>query len=111
MYTEGVFFLAYALMRVIESGACHPKRLSPLMLKIAGLGVLGILISCFFSIAAIRQMLESPRAGASSYFHKLAASPIFGFGDAQETMTSILRLFSNDLLGTGCYFRRMEQLS
>jgi len=104
MYTEGIFLLAYALLRIIESGTWRPKTLLPLGYKMAGLGTVGILISSFFSIAAIQQMLESPRAGASSYFHKLAASPIFGFGGAQEIMTSILRLFSNDLLGTGAHF-------
>jgi uncharacterized membrane protein YfhO len=104
MYTEGIFLLAYTLLRIIESGTWRPKMLLPLGYKMISLGALGILTSSFFSIAAIQQMLESPRAGASSYFHKLAALPIFGFGNAQENMTSILRLFSNDLLGTGANF-------
>ncbi len=104
MYTEGLFLLAYALLRIIESGNWRPTRLPPLLLKMAGLGVLGLLVSSLFSVAAILQMLESPRAGASSYFHALATSPIFSFGNAQETMTAVLRLFSNDLLGTGAAF-------
>jgi uncharacterized membrane protein YfhO len=104
MYTEGMFLLAYALLRIVESDARRPKKLLPLLLKMGGLGVLGVVISSFFSIAAIQQMLDSPRAGASSYASKLAAAPVFGFGNAQENMTSILRLFSNDLLGTGAAF-------
>jgi uncharacterized membrane protein YfhO len=104
MYTEGTFLLAYAALRIAETDAWRFKKLSPLLLKMVSLGTVGILISSFFSIAAVQQMLESPRAGASSYVNKLAASPVFGFGDAQENMTSILRLFSNDLLGTGANF-------
>ncbi len=104
LYTEGLFLIAYALLRIFETGSWRPNRLVPLVGKMAGLGTLGILISSLFSIAAIQQMLESPRAGASSYVNKLAGSPVFGFGDAQQNMTSILRLFSNDLLGTGANF-------
>ncbi len=33
MYTEGLFLLAYALLRIIESGNWRPTRLPPLLLK------------------------------------------------------------------------------
>src|SRR5207249_8971699 len=75
------------------------------LVRIAGLGILGVLISSFFLFADILQMLERPRVGGeSSYFSKLLSTPILGVGGKMHNATAILRFFSSDIIGTGSFF-------
>jgi uncharacterized membrane protein YfhO len=105
MFTESVFLLIYAVCRIIETNAVQKKMLTFLGLKIIGLGAIGILGSCFFSIGAIQQMLDSPRVGGdSSFFKVLLSRPIFSLQEEWLNVTAIMRLFSNDLPGNGSHF-------
>jgi len=107
MFTESIFLLFYALCRIIETDAVKNKARAPLPLfiKMIGLGAIGILGSCFFSIGAIQQMLDSPRGGGdASFFKTLLARPIFSVQEEWLNVTAIMRLFSNDLLGIGSRF-------
>ncbi len=105
MFTESIFLLIYAVCRIIETNAVQKKMLAPLGLKMIGLGAIGILCSCFFSIGTIQQMLDSPRVGGDSSFLKtLLARPIFGLQEEWLNVTAVMRPFSNDLPGIGSHF-------
>ncbi len=106
MYLHGVLLAIYIVVRLIEDGAWKPEKWAPLMAKLTGLGTLGILISAFIAIALLQEMLNSPRVGGNASYHQLmASSPIFGFADAWQNITSLTRLFSDDLIGIGSKFQ------
>jgi uncharacterized membrane protein YfhO len=105
MFTESIFLAIYVVFRIIETGAVRAKTLVPLGVKVMGLGIIGIVCSSFFSIGTLQQMLDSPRvSGDSSFFKTLLSRPIFGFQEEWLNVTAVMRLFSNDLAGTGSLF-------
>jgi uncharacterized membrane protein YfhO len=106
LYLYGVFFLIYVLFRYFSEKEWNPKQFSGLMLKLIGLGLLGVAISGVFFFSNVQQLIESPRvSGESSYFQKLSSTPFLSTSDANSNVTSIMRLFSSDLLGTGLSFK------
>ncbi|HEV8284540.1 MAG TPA: YfhO family protein [Chitinophagaceae bacterium] len=106
LFPVSIFLFIYILFRYYLVHSFNIKRLGLLLAKVAGLGVLGILLSSFFLFADILQMLESPRVGGeSSYFSRLLSAPIFGFGDKLHNVTAVMRFFSSDALGTGSDFK------
>jgi uncharacterized membrane protein YfhO len=107
LYVYGLFLLIYTILRYFEDGKNTSfKPLFVLIGKMAGLGVLALLMSAIFSIPDIVQLLESPRgSGSSSYFDTLSSKSIFGFEQSIHNKTFLSRLFSNDLMGTGVNFK------
>ncbi len=102
----GLFLASYMLFRYFSESAFNFKRLAFLFLKIFVLGLLGILISSFFLVPNIIQMLESPRVGGDvSYFSKLMSAPVFGLEKRIHNITAVLRFFSSDMAGTGSNYR------
>lgn len=72
-----------------------------LMLKLAGLGALGLAMNAIFIINPLITMLGSPRVGGdASYANKLLSHPVFSLADPLEYLTAASRLFSVDILGT-----------
>lgn len=105
-YQLGILLLAYAAARHVSSGRPSSYSFPVLLLRIAGLGLLGIAISAAASLPAALEMLQSPRVGGrSGLSHILLHAPVLGLGDARLYATEILRLFGSDLLGTGSGFR------
>ena len=106
LFIIGLFLLIYILFRFFYENDFDAKKLGVLVLKTAGLGLLGVSISSFFLFSNILQMLESPRvSGESSYFSKLMAAPVFGTEGELHNVTALLRLFSSDILGTGSDYK------
>jgi len=106
LYMYGLFFLIYIIFRYIEEKGFEFKKLIFLMLKILALGIAGVLISAVFMLPELDQMLNSPRvSGDVSYFNKLVSWPVFGFESMHHYGTSVMRLFSSDILGTGSSFK------
>ena len=105
LYSFSVFLFTYTLFRFFsESGFDFRKQIF-LLLKMAGLGLLGILINCTFIISPVMQMINSPRvSGGVGYFNALKALPLFVFEHTIHYVTALMRLFSSDLLGTGSKF-------
>ena len=105
MYLHGIFLVLYIGLRLLESGTWNPRKTAILLAKLAGLGCIGLLLSAFMSIASIHEMLNSPRVGGNaSYAKKLAAGGLFALTDQWQLFTTVMRLFSNDLIGTGSKF-------
>jgi len=106
LYTFGSFLILYALFRFIDEKGFQWKTLSRLLLRIAVLGMLGISIGAIFMLPDMLRMIESPRvSGDAGYFNALRSAPVFGFGSPIHNITAGLRFFSNDILGTGSWFR------
>jgi uncharacterized membrane protein YfhO len=101
-----LFLTAYILFRYFDDHRFNFKELIFLFLKVAGLGLLGVLISSFFLFPDIIQMLESPRVGGdSSNFSRLLSTPPFSFGGKSHNVSALMRFFSNDMMGTGSDYK------
>jgi uncharacterized membrane protein YfhO len=100
LYTSSMFLFIYFLFRHFSSDNPGKKLFIPHLLKMCGLGFLGILISSFILAGNIQNIIESPRVtGNFSYFHILKSIPIFTFENPEHYVTALLRFFSNDLMG------------
>ncbi len=101
-----LFFAPYAAIRLLDESGGGTKGLAGFLLSFAGLSLLGVAIGGVFLLPDLRQMLQSPRAaGAASRFRTLSAMPLFRPSDPVQGVTALLRLYSNDLLGTGSDYR------
>jgi uncharacterized membrane protein YfhO len=106
LFHYGLFLALYAILRMYQDGTLSPKRAGILLAQMVGLGVVGLLASAPFLLENIVQMLESPRgAGGNSYAAILSSTPAFKTADATLFGTSVMRLFSSDMLGTGNDFK------
>jgi hypothetical protein len=106
MYVYGLFLAGYAILRLVQTGEYDLKSGALFFAKMAGLGVLGILLSGPFMMENVIQLLESPRgSGNTSYASVLSAAPMFGTVDQFQLGTAIMRFFSSDLLGAGSNFK------
>lgn len=106
MYVYGLFLAGYAVLRMVQVGGYDMKSGALLFAKMAGAGVLGILISGPFMLENVVQLLESPRgSGNTSYASILKAAPMFGTVDQFQLGTAVTRFFSSDLLGAGSNFK------
>ena len=106
LYVYGLFLTTYAILRLYQTEDLISRKGAILFLKLAGLGVLGLLLSGTFLIENIVQYLESPRgSGANSYAHILQHTKLFSVSSKDELATAILRSFSSDIIGTGNDFK------
>ena len=106
LFLYGLFLIIYFLFRFFTSDQRTTKDFFNLVIKLAALTLLGLLISSFFFWSSVQVLLDSPRVGGSSgYFNKLLAAPVFGLGDSNQIMTTILRFFSSDILGHGTNYK------
>jgi len=102
LYVYGFFIACYAVLRLFHTGTFSAKNVISIFAKMIGLGIIGMLLSGPFLIENIFQLLESPRgSGNTSFTHSLSSAPIFAIADKVLLGTSVMRFFSNDLLGTG----------
>lgn len=106
LYVYGLFLIVYFLFRYIYENGTQWKGLIMLSVKLSLLTVLGLGMGSVFLFSNLKQMLESARvSGDTTYFDTLTTAPILGMADSQNYMTTILRAFSSDILGTGLNFR------
>lgn len=102
LYVYGIFMITYVLLRQAQSGTLSLKSTGLVFLQMIGLGVLGMLLSAPLMIENIFQLLESPRgSGTNSYASVLLAQPMFATADKVQFGTSVMRLFSSDMVGSG----------
>ncbi len=67
--------------------------------------MLGVGLSAIVTIGGFYSLLNSPRgSGTASLVGKLSSSPIFQLERPPHYITAALRLYANDLLGTGSAF-------
>lgn len=106
LYVYGLFLIVYMLFRYIYDNGTQWKGLIILASKMALLTVLGLGMGAVFLFSNLKQMLESARvSGEAMYFDTLANTTVLSLADSQNYMTTILRFFSSDILGTGLNFR------
>ena len=105
LYLYSVFLFTYALFRILSDNTLSLKESILFLLKLAGFGAVGVGMSTVFTYNLLLKMLNSPRVsgdvGATS---GLMSFPVFKSVDLIEGVTSFLRFFSNDLMGTGNNF-------
>ncbi len=106
MLSYGIFLVGYALFRHLQLGKFNIATIGSIYIRMFAAGAIGLLISGPFMFQNIVQMLNSPRgSGLTSYTKQLISEPVFGFADRLQMGTSLLRFFSNDLLGSGSNFK------
>jgi len=106
LYMDTVFLAAYATLRFWEERGPLGRAYAVFLTKLAGLWALGVLMGAVYVMTGVLQMLQSPRvSGEVSLFSKLAAKQILETNTFGQSLTILLRLFSNDLLGAGSAFR------
>ncbi len=106
VYLYGLFLITYFLFRFLTDESFNLKRCVSIIFQLAGLTVLGLLISSFFLFVNIQTLLDSPRvSGNSAYFQKLMSNPLFALADPMHYTTAIMRAFSNDMIGNGSNFK------
>ncbi|MGQ0826845.1 MAG: YfhO family protein, partial [Bacteroidota bacterium] len=107
LYIYGLFISIYACVRILEdTEEARLKDFLGIFGKMIFYGFLGIALSSFFLFENVLQLIESPRgSGGNSYFDTLSSTPILATGDLVQNSTSIMRLFSSDLIGSGINFK------
>lgn len=100
-----VFLAIYSFVRFISENDGKIKGYFSLVLKMAGLGVLAVALNAPRAITNFLTMYESPRvSGSSSQAHLLISNPEVIDGYLRR-VTTTLRFFGNDLLGSGSEFK------
>lgn len=108
IFTFGLFILSYALFRFFTHPP-HQTTILQLLGRIILAGAVGLLLAGPFLLENIFQLLESPRgSGPDSYFSKLSSSPMFALANKVEFGSTVMRMFSNDMLGTGNSFTGVQ---
>ncbi len=101
---DGLFLFTYSLVRYFDVRDGKIKGYFLMLLKMVGLGILAIFLNAPRALPNFLKMYFSPRiAGDSSLAHQLIANPEQIDGHLRF-VTTILRFFANDLLGTGSDF-------
>ncbi len=106
IYLYGLFLIIYMIFRFLTDDTPRFKNFLSLVLKMAGLTILGLLIGSVFFIPNLQRLIDSPRVtGNSSYFMTLMSKPVFSLASHDHYVTSIMRAFGNDLIGNGSNFK------
>jgi uncharacterized membrane protein YfhO len=106
VYILGIFLLIYSIFRILDEDRYKIKDIFTLYLKLTGAGILGLAMVAPFLTNDLLRIMDSPRIGGEAgYSNQLMAGPIFSFGSFNHNITAVLRLFSNDILGTGSDYK------
>jgi uncharacterized membrane protein YfhO len=106
IYLYGLFLIFYTLFRFFTDDAPALKPFIKLVATMAGLTLLGILISSVFFFPNLQRLIDSPRVtGNSSYFETLMSKPVFSLAPSDHYVTAVMRSFGNDLLGNGSNYK------
>ncbi|MBN2756490.1 MAG: YfhO family protein, partial [Bacteroidales bacterium] len=82
-----------------------PKEFGLLLSKMIGFGILGLAINSVNIVRGFYKMFFSPRvSGSASYTDVLTSGVNTGIDYSSNFATSLLRFFSNDILGNGSNF-------
>ncbi|RJP94752.1 MAG: hypothetical protein C4518_02710 [Desulfobacteraceae bacterium] len=105
LYLYSVFLFTYALLRMLSEPESNVKNSIAFLFKLAGAGAIGVGMNAVFSYNNLLEMINSPRvSGDVQAGAKLVSGSVFSIVDRFQGVTSIMRLFSNDLMGTGSHY-------
>lgn len=106
LYLCAIFLLLYVPARLFGQYGWHPGIILRISLQFAAAAVLGISVAAVFVLPSLYAMLNSPRgSGTSSLLVHLRSTLPFTFESSRHYITSVLRPFANDILGTAEAFR------
>jgi Bacterial membrane protein YfhO len=106
LYLCALFLCFYVPVRLTGRFPRQPLPLFRVSLLLAGAALLGVGLSAIVSMGNFYALVNSPRgSGPTSMFHVLSSVPVFGFESPLHYTTAILRIFANDMVGTGSDFR------
>lgn len=109
LFTYGLFILFYGAFRFLQENDFDKKKFFGLYGKLIMAGAIGLLISGPLLLENIFQVLESPRgSGGDSYFNKLVNSALFATSNKVEFGSSVMRMLSSDILGSGNSFSGIQ---
>lgn len=99
------FLFFYSTFRFINDNGFNIKKLVVLYGKLAGIGILAFGLAAIFVLPVFIGIIYSPRVGGdAAYFNTLLQQSVFGMVDKTILTSTIMRLFSNDLIGSGSFF-------
>ncbi|MDO9262367.1 MAG: YfhO family protein, partial [Desulfosalsimonadaceae bacterium] len=102
LYLYTVFLFTYALLKILSEHEPDVKGAILFLFKLAGAGAIGVGMSTVFSFNDLLAMINSPRVSGDVQARAgLLSTSVFSVVDPLQGVTSIMRLFSNDLMGTG----------
>lgn len=105
VFVIGLLLGVYSICRMLDVYAFNWKKTGITLLKMAGLGALGLGMSGIMLLPQVDQMLNSPRVlGDASFFDSLGDKSMFSLVDAKQGITIIGRMFANDFFGTASKF-------
>ncbi|MFW5804163.1 MAG: YfhO family protein, partial [bacterium] len=106
LFLFSIFLITYIIMRVILEKGFNYKLIGRILLFTGIFSLIGLLISAVFIYGDLYKMMNSPRvSGEVGYQDKLSDTPVFSLAPSIHYITVIMRLFSNDLLGTGSNYK------
>lgn len=109
VFTYGLFILFYSAFRFLQEQTFDKKKFFGMYSKLILAGAIGLLVSGPFLLENVYQLIESPRgSGGDSYFAKLSGSPMFATSNKVDFGTSVMRMLSNDILGSGNSFSGIQ---
>jgi hypothetical protein len=110
LYVYGSYLVVYAVFRCVITDK-SVKDGVVLFAKMAGLGIVGLMLAGPFLLENIAAIMESPRGGGgASYYHILSSMPMFETASKLELGTGVMRLFCSDLMGSGSNFKGWTNL-
>jgi uncharacterized membrane protein YfhO len=105
-YAFGLFLLCYVPLRYITQYNFRFRPFAGFMIKLTLICFIGLIISFFIWGNTLINTINSPRIGGEAgYFNLLKQTPVFFISEKLHYMTAILKLYSNDLFGSGSQFR------
>ena len=111
LYLFGLCIFLYTIFRLFQDGTFKITKLGELFLKMLALSVIGILLAGPFLLENIMLLIESPRGSETSTLsHQLSSSPVFALIDKFQLGTGVMRLFSNDMIGSGSNFKGWDTI-
>jgi uncharacterized membrane protein YfhO len=106
LYLGALLLCLYVPARLIERDGFQPLSVLRISAFLAAAAVIGVGLSGVVTVNNLYALVNSPRgAGPTSRLVELISFPVFGLESRLHYVTSALRPFANDLLGTGSGFR------
>lgn len=111
LFIMTIFLGLYILFRFFQGEDRSLSHFVALIGKLALLYLVGVLMSSFFSVNNLIQMIESPRVlGENSFFDKLKNADVL-FVKFEAFFVTINRFFSNDIIGVGDNYKAITYIS
>ncbi|HVF71130.1 MAG TPA: YfhO family protein [Chthoniobacterales bacterium] len=106
LYLCALCLAHYVPARLFARYGWQPRLLARTCLLLAAAAALGVGLGAILTIPNLHTLLHSPRgSGSTSFFSFLRGFPVFGLAPKSHNVSAVLRLFSNDMMGTAENFR------